>query len=538
MGNKIIEKLELDLTKYINMEYIMKNNKTIEFLEIDNIKISKYLKKALKEIDKELNGEYNGILESWLIKSEQRLNGRLRVTKKRWFDSVIKNNESPLYLEYNYAKYQYKVMKKSEFKNEFKCSNPEEYRDVLISQVQNWRENKEVLLIDFPYLKTQSKRMHTTAFRTDIDVFIFNYIYQYEKKNSGNYKDVISKPLILLDIPSKFGRNQKMKQLKMEDINSLTKGAKSSDPTSQLLNEIFTGDIYEIGDKTGIVSFIDKEGKEEYIKKKEDKVIAIQMDNIDKIATTITDSDVRVFSTMLDYIDAHFFRDRTISFTLYRLAKDMYGDNINGRTYKDIVKSLNKLFMIKFRLYTSTDDMDRYTSFGILDYLDIINNKKENRVDVKVSVSLPISDQIVEEKVIKVFREPLDALENSYAKNLIFKLQADRIVFLSLDEVVECAAMGKKGEYRRLDMEFFEGIVYMNKNYRYRNVTLIEDALEDLRKNNLVVDEHHREGYSFYIKYLPITEKESEKLLTGKNNKAFSEKNYREIEESISKYHR
>lgn len=526
----IVDEKRKDILEYIKRTYINGKAEILKVIDVEPKKIIDYADKTLDEVLIEVRNKYKDDVGAWIEETSEKLKNRMRVNQSRWIKAILEDEKSDLNIKHAFVELEFRTLEKKEFVEKYKVDNPDKYKNKLIDEMQKWRDKDSNLLIDFPYIVTKPKRTLTTSYRTDIENIICNYINDYYKKTNISSKDIVTTPLLLLDIASNTGNNKKMKHIdisNIKDLQELISNQNQGDLGKLLVDNMLLGDIYKTGQKSGIISFIESGMKDGNIDKKK----------INELATLITAEDRSVFTVIINYMDAHFFKDRTISFPLNRLAKDIYGDKINGRSYNNLLRSIQKLQMIKFQVYANTEDSEKYSSFGLIDHLEIINDKKTNRIDVKVSISLPVSEQITTEKIVKVFKEPLNSLENKHAKVLVYKLQADRIAFLSLDEKIVNPIMSMQGEYRVFGMEFFEAIIHMEKKYRYRNVNLIEDALEDLRRNNLIVDQFYREGYMFYIKYLPITNREAEKLLIGMDNQKYTIDKYEEIGRAVSKYH-
>lgn len=479
------------------------------------VRIDKLLKSKYEEImKKDFSDFYNGVSCEFVnlenVHSRdlaiKNLNRAIKTTKGRWVDKIISDNKSTLFKDIELAQYQYNRVLSGEitlkaFEDLFKVKNVDEYKNILLNEIEAWKCDTNALLSDFCYLKSMNKLSLGKAFKNDILL-----LYARHDSESEDCIPMTKVPSIMSIIPiDTTGR-----------IDFLTNDEKKKIDSINSFEEASTIDRYIM---------IDEEDQDKLL-------IQLEQNTYLKIKSGVNPMIVNDLLTQIALIKAIKYLNR-IDVKIIRYYYTHFHNMVLG---EPIVKSINTIV----KEIGMTDAKKNY---------DAVENSIAKLGSIHLSYNLEgnsINGVFLESKIYELNGAKIaDVYLGNILKELIIKkstLEYDESVFNSLgDDAQQLAIWLQKKrfaceinekEYKEeLYLKQFGSAIYWNNKNHYRQRDRIKSGLEELKKNKLIVKnfKYDNKQFKFYIEYIQLSMKEKSKLESG-----MGDKNKKLLEDSVS----
>jgi len=395
------------------------------------------------------------------------LMSRINRTKGRWAKKEVKEKVG-LYEEVNIiAEGLYKTSPER-FMSAYGLDNPEELKEKRIRELENWKSDRNFLLIDFPYLDTKMKYQIKIALINDCK---YLYIAYMKDVSETQKKNLIAKfPKVMSNVPYDYTNRAKLTFQKIEAEDGLP---------DQYVNK------YIIDDDHIFESLVD--------------VKTIKNVFIGGAVGALNEVDFNTFINLLSFADESFYVTREIIVPLRKLVILNYGENNTGA--KNYLAIRDSLFKMQHLTVGVVNAARRGFGLDILDNVDI--TEVEGREMVRVLVNEDIVRQIVENNTINMYRDVINGFKLNASRLLIMKLQMERIA-LSAQGMPLVSDVG---------MSFFRGALYFADKKKYRNIRTVENALNEIIESGITLKSFIRKGDTFRLEFYPISNREKKDLL-------------------------
>lgn len=445
-------------------ETLKKREELIQKIEVA---ISSTIEQFILNTISEIRNEYKDFSQV----NEDSLNtieSRIKKTKYRW---VKKEIEEGMGLNIDIeivARNIYENYGKEKFELIYEVSSIEKLRELKIEELKNWAKDRDKLLIDYLYLDSKSKYQVSTALANDIKLLAINLIL--EKKQSQKHSYIAKLPHVMSNVP----------------YDATNKGTLSLDEIKDNDGNIVRYvNRYMIDDEKTFESLVDAK--------------ALKYDFMGGMISALNGNDFSIFLYLISRADNDFYLSREIIVPIRDIVLHRYGDNDSIGSYMSVRDSLFKMQHLTIGV---VDSSLRGFTLKLIDNIDIY--KADNKEMVRVIVNIDIVEQIVENNTINMYEDVINNFKLQASRILIFRLQRERIALtLKNDEPLR----------KEVGMNFFRGVLYFSDKKKYRNIKLVENALDEIVSNNITLKGYERIGDRFMLEFLPITKKERDDLL-------------------------
>lgn len=502
-----------------------------------NIKTSdiNYIEKILKDYFYE---EMPEKVISYTIKKKY-----LRL-KSYWYDKTIEAYEE--YQKYNncqntkkgrsigkYIIEQYENLKKlynksgeDLFKDITKFKTPDDAFHSILTNLKDWKESDESLLIEYPFFSSFAQRSKEKAIEIDGIILIgteFKDIIENEENLALNKEEINEQLLLPLEGNSEEKYVGKMPSFFLETPFTSLPTKKEYEVTNHEILETMEGKLvkikhhskHELEDE--LEMYFDRLGIE---KRKEQEQLTTNRKRKpkSKLRTPVVDDEI-LFIKMLEYRDANFQRDKRIFIYLSDLIKDVYG-SASVENYDNLRERLWSLG--NFRL------VKRYSDGGfkirsLFQSLDVIKDEQDRWI-VDGIVSDQIRDAILRDNFVKIYSEKINELNNPLAIHLAFLVQKMRILHYVPNKEDDMISF-------KLTWSDLKKSIRTNKRSRSENMQMFKDSLSEIKKKGFLIHEFQPHTTHFFIKCYNLN---SYELKDQANiRKLFQEKSPTEILEGI-----
>lgn len=423
-------------------------------------------------------------------------NRKLSRRKKEWYDNAISGYQHFLKTKeikrgvYRHLVDHYLWLKEIEMEkgsvflnNMVGAHSPEKAMDMMIEKIEQWRNDEDRYLIEYPFFQSFSVKLKKKSLEVDGILLVGKAFIEVveeqgrllfkgetdEGLDDESLKTYVKKmPSIFLDTPISAISGQTKYEVDQEKV--------IHDPSGELV-EVKTRRSFELAEnyKMYVDRFSLKAGTK-----------SIQTPDM---------TDERLFVKMLEHRDPDFQKNKRIFVYLNELLLEFYGSD-NAKNYKNLRERLFRLgFFRVARIYN--DGVVKIRS--LFDTLDI-DKDENNRWYVHGKVSDTIWDIIVRDNFVKIYSEKINELKSDLAHHLAFIIQKERILHHE---------KGKDTIVFRLKWNDFLTSIRMNKRSKEENMKEIAKGLSEIREKNFLIKDFQRDtSYSFLIQCYTLNEYE------------------------------
>ncbi|MGW8444380.1 hypothetical protein ACWGXJ_26090 [Paenibacillus sp. S33] len=400
-------------------------------------------------------------------------------SKKYWLkkfqEELVKIPNNPVSIEISSWKLALEQMKVSapeldiiaESERLIGVKNLEDLPELRLKQIKEWSSTNSTFLSDYRYLSTKKTNQIRKALETDLNFIIADTIEKYDLTQAV---DVQPHGLIENVVFSEKSTSLKIKR----EINAIT------------LKETFFDD-YEISDNEFLRTII----------KVEDGDLLFADKSLTK---TLDGTDREIIFYVMSQKDESFYTDRTITVDISKLVQRAY--NSQGvKNYVEIEKRLRKIRSFGFQAVIkkqSEKARPGSADWSIFDSV-VINSNPNGRRYAEIVIGTYFHQQYINQQTVKIYRDSLDSIQGSISKILVHALQKERL---------ERYVQGK--QFRDVfPLNFFTRKVRMDKRKTEMNMRKVQDALEEFKALNILIESYKRYSPSaFEICFIPLTNTE------------------------------
>lgn len=428
-------------------------NDTISDNEFTDI-LDETIAETLAKIEKEENSADK------LLKKIRR---SWRGAKIRWAKEDRESNDksSPYFYELNIrAKNIYNAENGRQFFfDTYGVSSIDELKHKLDESIDNWRASRSNAITSYLYTNQKTKQKILFALKRDIE---YHTLLEYQK-----YSKLIQKSKNKVDLISALtGENKQIDDCFKESINEIYKTKDNYSAKIDTLNV----------EKDSLINFV----QEGYLNQTDIKVLAFIIKQLEKqklLSKKIfepMDNIIKSFSltpTACNYTD--------VSDSLFKLAYlSVNAEIINGHN-------------LNFRLIDNID-------------INLIDNKKY----VNIIVSKGFIDQLIKKNTEYIYGDILSKFKSKITLSLVYLLQIIRFELLPKASHKNTASIS----YGILQRE----INFNSTDNEVHNLKLIENAFDEIIKNDIILSKYTRVNNDFHLEFLLLSDYEKDNI--GKKN--------------------
>lgn len=398
-------------------------------------------------------------------------------TKRNWNKKTLEATDSPFNIELSFVHMQYKqlksgIIKEVEFVEKFKCKDPSEYKDKVLSALNDWENDENKLLSDYHYFDYRPKRSMKTAFKNDI-----------LKLSSNFFKDIK-----ITRVPSIIGD---MAIDTTNRINYLTK--EETEEIEKELKPVYPSTIDKL-----IYSDNDSQ-KELLLRLEHETFMRIRSGEEsgrvgDMVAKMAILKSIKTFNSFDKKIILYFYQHFYEVFTgkkIERYIADIVQDLgfKNQTKYRDMVEdSIAKIASMKI-----SHNFEGHYINGV--FFEAKIETVDGRRKATVYLSGIIEDVFIKDNTINFYDTIYNDL-SADAQQLAVMFQRNRMK-LALE----------KSPYKQniMLMEFSRSIFWGTKRIDLQRKRIIA-ALDELKQKRVVLKDYsyNKKDYSFDLEYIPF----------------------------------
>lgn len=426
-------------------------------------------KQAVEIINEAINRALkNSTSKEYILESSRLVKSRIAKTKKRWFDSDILNDSYIKEIDNIIVNLKRYSIPLSAYLASIGSESFEQHKKDILVKSNNWLEDKDKFLGEYPCLKNKSKRQLEAAIKNDVEIICYDYLLE---KNEDNKCQILSIPQQFTGYPIDFTNSQiKLDQEYIE--NAINK------------NETYIDlDIIELGD---------------YTFKSRYEVSMFKKKTIYSTVKRLGEFDQRMIGYLLSKRDKDFFKTREVVAPIGEIVNSVLNYN-SGVGYTNVKAGLFRLQYLNI-IAIST----KFTGFSskILDNVEIIT--VDGKEIAYVLFNEDVVQQVVDNRTVNMYGEIINGFTNPMSRPLILNLQVERI------------KLAAEGNYKfTANYETFRRYLFFRDNKRIRNIRRICDALDEIAASGKTVKSYERINDEFIFEFYPITDREREDLFKG-----------------------
>jgi hypothetical protein len=403
-------------------------------------------------------------------------------TKKRWFNSLLnsientgqknkKTKKTELLKEIEMAEIILQEHGLEGFKSLYKANSVDELIEKRIEEVRSWCENTDQKLIDYRYIKDKTINQQQKALTVDICLILTTFLLSELNSNGTIYLEYTDK-------------------LEENAIFAISRGKMKFSSTPILIE----GEEYYVNEYTpskdySLRTLVDKDVIEE------GKYRSELLDEIDEL----------IFHVVMSHRTLDFVSNRKIYVDVYSIMKQVYSSK-SAKLLDTIERRIQKMSYLKFTATKKGKEQD-YVIFGIFDTVRKETGPNGERI-LEITVNDVLHQELIGQQVTRIYKEVLNKLENRLAKTIIFSLQKERLR----------AHLNQKNK-GVFTYEFFLFRMRFRTKDKNKNIAMIEECLEEIKRHNVTIKDFKRVGNEFHVEFLPVSEQEINDLLPiSKNN--------------------
>lgn len=374
--------------------------------------------------------------------------------KKSYKTSDFSNESNKFFPIYQ----RHQVLSKSEWNSLFGTQTLEDYITFTMDNINAWKADTSLFLIDFPLLDLQPEKSIRNVFWKDVASEIIRTV---SEKFDGTLDSYI------LSVPSSFAKTPLfcVRSSDIEDVPDYYYPNKKSD--SYLLTSPRDSEF--------------------------DSALR-RLDSVDLTIVNYVLAKVRV--------DSEFLKNRYVSFDYSELVHFCFGKKPSSVGYVDIQRRLLNLTALRDEWHYNGGSV----SFTYFDRVVIPPEPTNKDSDIKIYFASTMFEAVTQHMLISVTKFDFDKLSNPLSRILIHTIQNERIL-CALEENNEAERM-----CRTYDRYFFTCAARITPSYPKRELDQIKAALDDYAIHNVFIRKSEVCDDTIEIWYEPLTKQELQDL--------------------------
>lgn len=414
----------------------------------------------------------------------------IRKTKKRWIDRILSDKNSQINRDFDFASSEFKKvcdkkMTLKKFENYFGTTSVDEYINIKMDPLNEWRKDPDALLTDFIYIASMSRVAVRSAFKNDM-IIVYSKLCYAEESRLDNTTKV---PTILSQIP--VDTTSKMSFLTDEQKKDLDMSTNIDTPS--------TIDRYIMIDENEQNKLLLQLEQKTYLQIKEGGNSGEVSDLLTQIALIksvkyLNPLDVKIIS----YYYTHFHKivlGDPIEKSIYQIVTDL-GLSNQVKNYEAVENSIAKLGSTKLSYNLEGNSVN-----GILleSSIYVSNGIKMARV----YLGSILKELIIKKSTLEYDGDIFNSLGGD-AQQLAIWLQKRRYK----------ASITNEGYNESVHLSKFSTAIYWNTKRLDRKRDRIIKALNELKNSSLIIKDFNyvKKTFSFDIEYIPLSAIELAKL--------------------------
>lgn len=469
----------------------------------DKIKgiLIKYLKFDLKKFEPILDK----IIEEQLIEnanivkvdeeSERKLKLKVNKTKQRWYNLELdKTNKKSIYLTTMKNIEELLISENKELFNHTENKSIDEFKEEELNRLQSWHNSKHSLLVEFPYFYNKNSRSQITAIKNDVEMLSYRFFNFDFERCKTNFPQLAYKVPFDSSNRKSFPANNEEDGFYLQDIQDNEGGTKVRINKSAVIKEndkLFM--LPEVLNNTINDVYNAKEVKDGNMTL---KARGLMLETI----KVLGDLDRNVLFNTIRRIDENseeWVNRGTVSFYIKDITKDIY-ETVSYKNCKAVRHSLKKLKELNISKF---NDKIQGTWFNLIDFLNIDENDYAT-----VDIGKVLKNEISNMRTIQIFDDVISELKNPVAKLIIFILQEKRIKLAIQKQHNKICSDDYL--FFRTSYLFFTVSVYFDKKYKKKYIESIRDGLNELKENNVLIEDFEVVGDFFNISFKEFSSEE------------------------------
>lgn len=452
-------------------------NKSISQVSEEEPSFELFIKGIVTDVELTLKDE-DKISDELIQKYKKRINS----TKNQWLRNYKKPNSSLRNELDRMLESSYEVMKhegrEEHFKNAFGGENPEEVKALRLVKLEQWKNDDEKLLSDYPYFFKLGLRSKKAAINNDVYYTLLNYLAKNQRDES-----IPTVPEIATQQPYSY-RRTKPKKIDLSIIERAEPGSEF------MIGQRFIDDN----------SYFESRANVEALRKQE----------MAQMLSELNVTDLYVFVAVMEEAlkDESFFATNTIIVdigTIVRRAFKSQGKN----NYVAAKQSLHRLENVKTSVYN--ENLHNIT-IQLFNSAEII--PQGNKEYANIIVDSNVVKQYIEGNTISMYKHIIDSFQLPTSKLGIFAIQRERIR-------VDANSKGGDRLLFKGTLNFFKTVLNFPNNRKKDNMTVVSNMLQEIKESNAVIKDFRQVSDGFIIEFYPISKEERQDLL-GNSRTTFS----------------
>lgn len=404
------------------------------------------------------------------------LNTTIKKTKSRWFNKYISSKKTMEYKEIEAAAFHYNKVRKGEmtlekFQMLYDAKDIENLKMRLLGPIYKWKDNEDALLTEYPYLKEQTKKSLTAAYRNDILKLYYIFI-------RDNSKEVTRIPSVLGNIPvDPTNKKDYFDEDEKEQLDNLDEFT---------LEGTIDKLIYTPMSKNELIMKLEKKTYLRIESGKESQDLITQIALI-KATKALNNLDARIISHYYTHFH-NIVSGTSIDKYISDLVREL-GLSDSKANYKNVEDSLRKIGSIRLE----SPEYDGRELKGSL--LEIFIDVKDGRKVAKVYLGAFLKNLILMDSSLNFNKDVYDKL-SADAQQIAIWLQNRRLK----------GAIDSNEFTDHIPLKEFADAILMNTKSIYKQRDRIITSLTELKECYLIVRDfiYEKKEFGFIIKYIEL----------------------------------
>lgn len=461
-----------------------------EIITMYKSKYEKLLKRDFEEFYLEMAPRLNSLNKITEKELEiKKLKTNMKKTKTRWIKKILTDKSSKVFKDIESVKIVYEKvvsneLSKDKFYELFKTKDINEYIEVKTIELEEWKNNDDLLLMEFKYIESMDKRAIGSAFKNDISL---RYLKKYLVEEQS--KPLTKVPTILSNLP--IDTTSRIDFLSEDQKKDLDEAGDISSPSTIDKLIMFSEEDYD--------KILLQLEKKTYIEIKKGGKADNFLDMMTQIALLksvkyLNSTDVNIIRYYYTHLEKMVLGD-PIDKTIYQVVTDLGLPN-RPQYYEQVENSLAKLGSMNLSY-----DLEGNSIHGNLLGCMIYEDEGVKRATVYLG---PILQAVVLKKSTFEYDEAIFNGLSSDSQQLAIWFQKRRYR----------AAINSSDYMDIIGLGAFSTAIYWNTKRKDRQRDRILASLKELQDNNLIIKEYNydKRVYEFTIEYIPLSPRELSKL--------------------------
>ena len=436
--------------------------------DFDSVRIM--MSEDLEKISKDVNSNYKELIR------------QARRYKRTYIEKYIKNKNSEINKKLAFVRQEYQdVLNGKKPMEDFKAyfGSVEEYEKELLKDIEEWKENDEMLLSQCPFLKELHKLSIKSVFKNDIKILYCRFI----KENKIKDANVKRFPSLFSDMP--IDTTNRLKFIDNLDNDDVIKNLFKMKTIDKVINN----------NDSKLIIKLENDLYNSLVEDKDTKTLMTQIALL-KAMKAMNDMDKQIISYFFNIFYMYPMEDTIVKYT-HEIAEGCnYSKSKNNLTA--IENCIIKLSKIRLEHTVKVEGIVKKIVGTLIEAnIEQYENSK-NKVEVKCGSFL--QELIITNSSYNFNKESFDAL-NKDSQQFAIWFQKRRI-----SKVYEMKDNYYEDVYDDIAIEEAMKAILWNTTILKKKVKRIKEALDDLKNNELVIKDwkYNSRSQVFSVLYIPL----------------------------------